>query len=574
MDDDSPETIAAGFTLGLQHPPGYALDSLFNRCFSLLPLGGPCFRMNVGSALLASLCVVLLAALIRKTLLLLFPGRRAPSNPSLLFSAATGALLFAFSKTCWEKALCAKGSIYLLGTVLIFLLLAFLLGQDVLRPSSPRRWLSLAFLVFGAGFADHWETHLVFFPIVVFFFVQISPARASLSFPAWKELLGSLGFAILGASPLLYLPLRAHLHPDLDLGAPDSLSYFMADFFRKYTSDREVSVVQTFFQALVGHVPWRKWTDLLQFILDLQGRQISVHLWEEMKLPALLLAGLGLFAWMRSGERKILFCLLTPCLLLFLALCSASWIPPGPFARWYMDNFLMPVNWVIGFLAGVGLCFALGFFTQKPWIRAAFLVVACLPPLCLVLDNFRQSDLERQMIRYDYGTNLLKSLPAGSVFFAESDEDYFSLYYLQLVEHKRPDVRMIPAFTLFEPWGVEQVERQRPELGLTASSLSFSDHFQRITFAMDEIVQKNVQRIPCGFSYFDGAFHRFYLAGHPALAFRKSGLVWLFDTPPVKKVPLLALDGLRLRHWTDCPSNGHPALSGIWDIYRSAGLFD
>ncbi|HET9869845.1 MAG TPA: hypothetical protein VFR02_05055, partial [bacterium] len=50
MDDDSAETITAGVTLGLQHPPCYPLDALLNRLAWFLPLGGPGFRAGVGSA--------------------------------------------------------------------------------------------------------------------------------------------------------------------------------------------------------------------------------------------------------------------------------------------------------------------------------------------------------------------------------------------------------------------------------------------------------------------------------------------------------------------------------------------
>ena len=45
--DDSPETLTAQITLGIQHPPGYPLNSLAGKLFQLVPLGWPSFRANL-----------------------------------------------------------------------------------------------------------------------------------------------------------------------------------------------------------------------------------------------------------------------------------------------------------------------------------------------------------------------------------------------------------------------------------------------------------------------------------------------------------------------------------------------
>jgi hypothetical protein len=581
LDDDSPETVTAGFTLGLQHPPGYALAALVTRCFTLLPFGGVCFRVNVGSAFLSSLVVTLLASILFKILRNFFPASLTfGRTPTALLCALSGSLLLAFSRTFWGKATGAKGCIYILGTFLLFLILGFLTAHETSGKTSknPGRspWPYLAVFVFGLGFADHWETHLVFFPLfMVFFLKRVGRGVGFIPWP-WKSLLFLVSLGALGASPLLYLPLRSNLHPALDLGGPNHLSFFLADFFRQYTSGREVGLVKTFFQALTGTVPWEKFTRLFQFIAGLQGRQIVVHFRDEIKLPALLLAGAGLWAWFHSRERKILLGLLVSGSLLLTALCSASWIPAGPQANWYVDNFLLPVNWITAFLASVGLYWFGNRIRKGPDAKilgALWILLASAPPFQMFLSNFRDMNLERQTLRYDYGENLLRSIPRGSIFFAEGDEDYFPLYYLQGVEHQRPDVRMIPSFTLFEPWGVDQIERLYPDLRLKASGLSFPDHFARITEAMSEIVARNGDKVPVNFSYFNGAFHHYYLSRYPSLLFRKSGIVMEMAAPAFRKTPVLALGGLRLRHLTDCPSNLHPSLTGIYSVYRAAGLF-
>jgi hypothetical protein len=292
-----------------------------------------------------------------------------------------------------------------------------------------------------------------------------------------------------------------------------------------------------------------------------------------MGLLSLMLAIFGFVVWGHSKERKIL--LLTAIFLacLALALLSSLIIPDDPLKKWILDNFLLPSNWVVASGCAVGMFFLLSWLKHSYPRTAplAFLVLA-LVPLNLAYENFEKVSQEKQTLAYDYGENLLKSLPRDSVFFAEGDEDYFSLYYLQEVLHQRPDIKMIPAFTLFETWGVSQTERNYPELGLTANPFSFSDHFIRIERASSEIVDKNLGRQPVAFSYFGGAFHRYYLSSDPSRLFQKSGIVLEINSPILKRSSFLPLTGLRLRHLEDCPSNNYPSLTGIWKVYKAAGV--
>ena len=62
--DDSPETITAAATLGIQHPPGYPLATLLGRvAVAAIPLGPPAVRVDLLSALLAVLGAGLAGAL-------------------------------------------------------------------------------------------------------------------------------------------------------------------------------------------------------------------------------------------------------------------------------------------------------------------------------------------------------------------------------------------------------------------------------------------------------------------------------------------------------------------------------
>jgi hypothetical protein len=443
--------------------------------------------------------------------------------------------------------------------------------------NAPVRWFYLTAFIFGTGLSNHWETHIIFSFLLFFFFFATKRGRETFFLLPAKLLLFAFSLFILGSSPLLYLPLRAHLHPVINLGAPDTVSHFMAAFFRRYTADREIGLFNIFLHVLDGSSTWKQFFNLFRSILDLQGRQISIHIFNEMKLPASFLACLGLFYWWRSGERKLLWVIMLSFAGLLLALCSALWFQSSLIARWHVDNFLIPTNWLIALLSSIGSYSLLRRANRPSSPRSQFLrllvfLVIWLTPLQLIFSKFKEMDQEKQLMRYDYGENLLKSTPRGSILFAEGDEDYFPLYYFQNVERKREDVVMIPSFTLFETWGVEQVERLHPELGLTASSVSFPDHFARIIFAASQIIKENRDQRPCCFTYFDGGFHRFYAARHPSLFFRTSGTILELASSPAQKTSVLDLNQLRTRYFRECESNPHASMGGIFQVYKTLGV--
>ena len=51
---DSGELIAAAWTLGVAHPPGYPLWTLIAKLFAGLPFGTPAFRVALASSVAAS----------------------------------------------------------------------------------------------------------------------------------------------------------------------------------------------------------------------------------------------------------------------------------------------------------------------------------------------------------------------------------------------------------------------------------------------------------------------------------------------------------------------------------------
>ncbi len=565
--DDSAETITAGVTLGLQHPPGYALAAIVGRCESFIPLGGFGFRANWGGSLLGSLGAVLLTFLLFSLLKSgWFLGTDAEGNWVVPFGAVMGGLSLGFSPTYWQNALSAKGGIYLLTICLQLMILAYLIYAAKNDDKTKAKVLGLSFFLAGLGLANHWETLVIFIPAILLFF-YLTKNRKLL------EWIQAVSFSFLGASALLYLPLRAHRNPVLNLGAPDTFSSFLTDLFRHYYSYRETNLWSVWISYLKGSSSWNQFILVFHQIIKNKGEALFLNLGWDIGWFTFGLALLGVALWFRSPGKNILSFILLSWFLLWSSIFfyyNSSQTQNTPLLE---IKFFLSSDWMIFLLASLALTFLLSKINH--WKNIGSVLAAALIVGYLTVhakQDLILMDQQRQVDVYDYGQNLLKSLPSHSLFFAESDEDYFSLYYLQQVEHRRPDVIMIPTFTLFEPWGTQKVERKNPDLGLTASTVSFPDHFARIIYAASELAVKNRKQRPVAFSNFNGAFHRYYLDQQKNIKIRSSGLVWILESPIIHKGFCLSSDQLRIREIQEFQNQWDGSLEGIRKVYKSVGI--
>ncbi|KKQ89288.1 MAG: hypothetical protein UT12_C0017G0009 [Candidatus Curtissbacteria bacterium GW2011_GWC2_38_9] len=92
---DSGELIAAAYTLGIAHPPGYPLYTMLAHLFTYLPFGTLAFRVNLFSAVTSSLTVVVIY----------FICLKLTSNRLASISAS---LFLAFSYLFWLYSLVAE----------------------------------------------------------------------------------------------------------------------------------------------------------------------------------------------------------------------------------------------------------------------------------------------------------------------------------------------------------------------------------------------------------------------------------------------------------------------------------
>ncbi|MBI2433320.1 MAG: DUF2723 domain-containing protein, partial [Candidatus Hydrogenedentes bacterium] len=149
--EDSGELIAAAYTLGIPHPPGYPLWTMLAHLFTYLPWGTVAWRVNLVSAVFAAAAVGVLALL----LVALLRGKQEKRG-GVWIAAAGGALVFAFSREFWEQAVIAE--VYTLNA---FFFALFLLILWRWRETRGDRLLIIFAVLYGLSLGGHNTMHLL-----------------------------------------------------------------------------------------------------------------------------------------------------------------------------------------------------------------------------------------------------------------------------------------------------------------------------------------------------------------------------------------------------------------------------
>jgi hypothetical protein len=429
------------------------------RIFSFLFVGNPAMTLNFFSAFLGALGVYFFSL---NAWLLLSPitpkTGRNPNRLPLMIACLAGSLGFAFSKSYWSAALAAKGSIYILQTVLELGLLFFL--QYWLRtfqkagPRFQNRSLYFFIFLFTLGLTNHWPTLTLLIPglgLLIFSILHLDKNHSLKSFES-KTTLTALTFLTVVASLYLYLPLRSHLYPHLNFGAPFTYPRFTQSLLRMDYAKTE---------TLFFHAPMA-FSKLLE-----KSIYISDHFLRELNPWFALLSMIGPFPLVRQGHKPWALFLLT--VLLTTLVTNLVYLAVDPIEFWHMDDHLMTADWVAALLACAGiyflLTFLLGSFFKKPAQRLPALLGATalgLLPFFVFIQHLPLNDQKREFLYVGYGLEILKSMDKNAVYFGETDYDFFAMLYLTEVERKRPDICLLMSSFLDKNYEPGLITRQYP----------------------------------------------------------------------------------------------------------------
>jgi hypothetical protein len=163
--------------------------------------------------------------------------------------------------------------------------------------------------------------------------------------------------------------------------------------------------------------------------------------------------------WLRRehpGLLRFLILVLVPAVLLPLV-----YLRGGEYDFWLLTAYM-----VLFVMAGAGLCAfidrTLASRLPRGLIAITLVLFACLALAPPVLVNQALVDRRHYSVPEDFGRNLYRHLEPGAVYIAVSDQENALTYFLDVVEHERPDLIRIDAGVLTSPWFADQLRRRYP----------------------------------------------------------------------------------------------------------------
>ena len=403
--EDSGEFITSAAYLGLPHPPGYPLVTTIGKLFSELPFGSLAWRIHLMNALFAiGACIFVYSATLRWT-------RDRPL-------AVAAAIALGFSRTFWSQAIIAE--VYSLNAFFFFALFYMCVWMADAETDKPSRWVALG-LCYGLSLCNSW-------PLIIL---------ASGAFPL---LLWPKRRLWLGGTPWLLVAVVAGLTPYVLLipYSRDHVSFFGP--VRTLNDVWNYALRQDY--ALYDVQPLANWWHKTRFagqFLRMVATEfspvgfifIAIGAWSARRLP--WHEALALAASLMSSS------------LLLLLVWHVEF--DGLQREAYGVFQLVPLG-CAAWLAALGVQ-DVARWAARRWPHQGEMLRTRAPAaglfavaLAAFAWNVSGNSLRSDTFAYDFGRDVLESLPADSVLILWGDADVGPVAYAHLGERVRPDVTL------------------------------------------------------------------------------------------------------------------------------------
>lgn len=490
---DSGEFIVAAQHLGVPHPTGYPLWTLLAWIFQLLPLGNAAWEINLFSGLCGALATGLTAALFSSSTRWMLGDRVTRWRGLNASVSVTIALLFAFSFSMWSQAVIAE--VYTLHALLIGLFLASLYVW--LRRPESLALLMLPFFLLALSFSNHqlsvalaplpllavllvrrelfWDlvvacaiTLLIVYlgfallseqmPVLktaIRFFYCVAAGFAALvvlkkSRIAWR-LVVYLPFVVaLGLLPYAYMPLASSTNPPMNWAYTRTAEGFFFSFNRSQyggsLSDQSLRSLGRLMGTSQGSVktgrdgeelPERpllarlqEWVGFFWWKLGVSFTPLGVLAYFIALVVVLRLRDVAARTWIYLLEIAFVLAAILQPVADGATIDAAGWWVQMPYHTY--TNLIFALLAGLGFVAG-----ALWFFNRAPglaWMRYGLLAL----PLWPLYFNHEGCSQRGRWFGWEFGYDMLKDLPAGSVVLGGTDPGRFVPTYMILGESPQP----------------------------------------------------------------------------------------------------------------------------------------
>ena len=275
---------------------------------------------------------------------------------------------------------------------------------------------------------------------------------------------------MLGYLSYVLILLRSGLNPPLDENDPQTLAGLISYLSREqYGSESIVTQLldrkAPFWDYQIRHMYVR------YFNWNFIGHDVAGGAWNFRLLGLPLLVGLWGLAtqagrdWKRAFTVGNLFILTGLAIVVYL-----NQEDPQPRERdyAYVGSYYAFALWI-----GLGawtLIEDLGRLAKRwrmPARAALVLALLALLPANMIRANLFTHDRHGNFVAQDYARNALATLGPDAILFTNGDNDTFPLWYLQIVEQYRTDVRVINLSLLNTGWYVRQLRDEAPTVPLS-----------------------------------------------------------------------------------------------------------
>lgn len=401
---DSAELSTAQAILGIAHSPGYPFFVLTGKAFStLVLLGNFAYRTNLFSVF----CSAVIGFFCCRLFLLWTKS---------VFLSISATFFILFVPAIREQFLTTE--VFALN-MLVVLAILFLLSNILLeRHLNDFRFFHVAALIFGLGLGNQ---HILVFLLPSYFLVMVMIFifnRNDLKEFLQQGLMVTI-FIFIGLGIYLFLPIRSFQQPFLDWEDPQTLQRFWDVVSRARYGMFQLA------QGSSSHLSFQRLLNKGIFFIN--------ELHSQMTLIVATLIGLGsLLAIIKKGTRRFGYLLLLFWFIsgpFFLMLSNVSTDASG----YEIISRFLPMPFVAIFVLGIVGC------ADRRFNIFLGLLIFCAFGLVKNVPSLRN-----HFFIYDYGMNVLKTLPRQSLLFSDrADEVEFSLAYLLYAGSKREDLEFV-----------------------------------------------------------------------------------------------------------------------------------
>ncbi|KAM9842083.1 protein O-mannosyl-transferase TMEM260 [Aulostomus maculatus] len=463
---DSGELITTACELGVAHPPGYPLFTLLARLvMCLLPSLSSAHSVNLMSGLLGAAACGALCITVCK---LSGPG------PGAVLAGG----LFAVSKLCWQWSMVAE--VFTLNNLFVGLLFFLSASFHCAENAHQRRKISQwGALCCGLGLCNQ-HTLVLYVLVAIPWVLHRLYSHRELCLRS----LVSMGMCFLGGFlPYIYLPVSSYYNTARwSWGDQTTLSGLLTHLLRVEYGTFSLAKAESSMNM----------TTMLKAQLD--------HCLEDLSLPVLLLAGVGLL--LSSWDRTCcsMSWLLTAMLLVYSLFFAwrANLDVTRPLLLGVVERFWLQSDAVVCVLAGLGLSQTLAGLERRlgnggVWKTAGWVLTMALLAH-MVQTNHRECDQSRNSVVERFGRELLASIPADSIILTRGDLPGNSLRYLHYCHGLRPDVHLVDQEMMTYTWYVAKLGHHHPGVHFPGRWWDPLHPEEKDTFSLEQFLSRNTQK--------------------------------------------------------------------------------